>query len=359
MTSDAPRDNRHDRLDWIQAARALAAVSVALFHAAERVGDRLGPDAPPFLSLFAGGGVGVDLFFVISGFIIAHVHWGDIGDRGALRRYAARRIVRIYPVYWALCAVILPLYFLFPNVGDGWQREPGHILASLALLYVPPGPIIGVAWTLTLEIAFYAMFAMLIVSRTWGIAAFATWAGLCAFNMATAAFQSYPFDFLFNPRFVQFFVGMAIARLYRRIAPGPAWALTAICGAAFVALPALFAGASWWERPGGWERPIVTIVCGGLIAGFAGLNAATQAPRSLVALGNATYSIYLVHGFAGWVADAALRRAGAYAAAPPEVLFVALVAVMIAAGWIAYLLVERPLLAALRKPAQPRTRNLP
>jgi exopolysaccharide production protein ExoZ len=104
-------------LRGIEMLRGLAAVLIVMHHADHLLWqDRYG-GIRPFHGLFGEFHVGVDFFFVLSGFIIAWVHWGDIGRRSRLRHYAARRFTRIYPAYWALLIPLAILYHLFPANG--------------------------------------------------------------------------------------------------------------------------------------------------------------------------------------------------------------------------------------------------
>src|SRR4051812_32854206 len=164
--SKATERDTQGKLDWLQCGRAIAAISVAAFHASEAV-IRRAPEVG-WLRQFEFGKLGVDLFFVISGFIIFYIHANDIGRPQALGRYLYRRATRIYPIYWILFALVVPLYFIFPSAGDGTARDPVSLIRSFFLLPNPRGPVIGVAWTLVYEISFYAMFSLLILSRRVG-----------------------------------------------------------------------------------------------------------------------------------------------------------------------------------------------
>src|SRR5260221_9879970 len=102
-------------LNSLQACRAVAAILAVLFHASVGIfaldkyfGHK------PFGPVFDFGFAGVDFFFVLSGFIMMHIHAADIGQPRALRAYLWKRFTRIYPAYWAVLIVLTPVFFLVP-----------------------------------------------------------------------------------------------------------------------------------------------------------------------------------------------------------------------------------------------------
>lgn len=327
------------RLMWLQCGRALAACSVVLYHGAERVSTALKADSEHFLGgAFKHGANGVDLFFVISGFIIVSVHLADIGRPERLARYAYRRVTRIYPLYWILFLLVAPLYFLFPAAGEGFVRDPGHLLANFLLLPAPPRSIIGVAWTLILEMGFYVMFGLMIWNRRVGIALFALWASLVAANFIFQFAPNYVVGTYLSRHYLEFFAGMAVAMSYRRT---PYWlglSLAATIGWLFVLVPLASPGP---------KLEILGVGAGAaaLILGLVSLDrAGIAAPRWLAFLGNASYSIYLFHWVVGWVLGAALSKLHLYHAAPPVLVFAGLTTAMLLGGVVGYLLIERPTL---------------
>ncbi|MEY9103377.1 peptidoglycan/LPS O-acetylase OafA/YrhL [Sinorhizobium fredii] len=148
----------------IQYLRAAAALAVVVFHAAEKTGHD-----------FAVGAAGVDVFFVISGFIM----W-VISDRRPLTpaKFIWDRIRRIVPIYWFATAVMIAgaLAGLFPNLA----LTLDHVLASLFFIpFRSPSsgeiwPLLVQGWTLNFEMLFYAVFAAsLLLPRHWRLPAIA------------------------------------------------------------------------------------------------------------------------------------------------------------------------------------------
>ena len=106
----------------LQAARFFAAFLVVLHHGSGLFSQ---PDYFSYLALggiFRAGDMGVDFFFVLSGFIILHAHWNDIGHPERILPYLKKRALRIYPAYLVVFCTVLVLAFLVDN-------QPGKRLA--------------------------------------------------------------------------------------------------------------------------------------------------------------------------------------------------------------------------------------
>lgn len=151
------------RLEGIEALRGLAAIMVVIGHTLDdAVHFGVKPGIVPDWSIW---NAGVDLFFVISGFIMMWTFGDRFGSAGAVRQFAVRRLSRIVPLYWLTTAVTALLVLIWPSLFDrstfGWS----HLL--LSLLFVPHYtrggellPMVGVGWTLNYEMFFYLVFAL-------------------------------------------------------------------------------------------------------------------------------------------------------------------------------------------------------
>lgn len=146
------------RLDGIQVARAIAALGVVLFHSAFVV--RWLPAEWRFEPVFpyVVGFNGVFLFFVISGFIIAKV---IDGERFDLRGFVFKRFFRIYPLYWGVTLLAVALEFGGITFGQH-GLDPAYIRESLLIMPMAPPqvPFFSLGWTLEHEIVFYAVAAL-------------------------------------------------------------------------------------------------------------------------------------------------------------------------------------------------------
>jgi peptidoglycan/LPS O-acetylase OafA/YrhL len=166
--SQTPQETTH-RLDWVEVARGFAAVAVVLYHVARHV--EKSRDVNFWLTFFQFGHAGVDLFFVISGFVILHAHYKDLGQPERFAHYLNRRLTRIYPPYW----VALALTVAMGALGGSGLPDIWELVLSATLLPLNQEPLLGVAWTLLHEIVFYALFALLIVHRGVGFAVLGAW----------------------------------------------------------------------------------------------------------------------------------------------------------------------------------------
>ncbi len=315
----------------IQYLRALAALAVVLFHAAERTGHH-----------FAIGAAGVDVFFVISGFIM----W-VISDRRPVAPLAflGERLRRIAPVYWLATMVMIGggIAGLFPNL----VLSLDHVAASL--LFVPARspssgeiwPVLVQGWTLNFEMFFYVVFAaslMLPRHRRLPVMS-AIFVSLVLLGLAidtdNALFLTYT-----RPVILEFVAGMIVAEFWLRgRVAGPRSGIALVLGAlaGFAALAVL--RLPFDERILG---PLaVTLVVGTLALEAAGWVRKWALPTLL---GDTSYSIYLWHTFA---ISVVVKVAGMIGFGSVPTLLVALVAGTLA-GLAAYFLVERPLVRRTR-----------
>jgi exopolysaccharide production protein ExoZ len=270
----------------IQCLRALAAIGVLLYH----------------FGKVEIGAAGVDLFFVISGFIMASVVPGK--EPG---RFLADRAWRILPPYYA--AVALELVLIQPALD--WHR-----LALTATLWPVGLPYLNQSWTLSYEFLFYiACAAFLLFGRVTLIAV--------PLALACEALLNDPYSsFIGNPLILEFLGGVMLARLPRRHGP-----------AALLAAP--LALAIFW--PSGFDRalsfgiPALLLVHGALSYEH---RFNSHGFNFLMLLGDASYSIYLTHMTVGRLL-------------PDDVSWVAAVSVALLGGLLFHRVVERPLLKHL------------
>lgn len=199
------------RIEGIQALRGIAATLVAAFHLYSVEGGKTYDGA---FSMFSHGEFGVDLFFVISGFIIYYT---------AARRpdltagaFLAARFWRILPPYWAVLACyVLASVGLWAAFGDTSKLPDIPTLVVSALLLPIDNHIIAPAWSLSLELVFYIIFALgFFRFGTRGlIAAMLGWILICQGMQVWSDRSWYP-ALLFFPIFTEFLFGVAVAWLY-------------------------------------------------------------------------------------------------------------------------------------------------
>lgn len=344
------------KLLGVESARGFAAVLVVLVHASSMLSAGKYFGHLPFAGIFKFGHAGVDFFFVLSGFIIYYVHAHEIGRPERLASFARKRFQRIFPTYWVVLAIMGALLAVSPTAGRS-ERELGNLVTSILLLPWPVGPILDVAWSLKHEMIFYALFGLLFINRALGQAALAIWAMLVGANIAwtvgsgTPLFAGVAGDLLFRLFNIEFFVGIGVAHLLLkgRIHWPRACAVSGL---------ALFLGTglheSWGPAlPPEWPPRHICYAIGAGMAlyGLAGaeLKGGLRVPRGLVALGSASYSIYLVHTIVMMILQQVVLAVRPHVWLTAELWFVIFVVVAIAAGMAFSQAVELPLLQWLRR----------
>jgi peptidoglycan/LPS O-acetylase OafA/YrhL len=337
---------RQDRLAGVEAGRGIAAMLVVAVHAGHHLQQAYGAFTTGPMTTF--GHSGVDFFFVLSGFIILHVHRGDIGQPRRLWHYLQRRISRIYPFYWIVLAATLVL--LLGTRGGQALPSGGRLIADIAL---PPTllPVtVGVAWTLQFELVFYACFAVLVVNRRVGQALFVAWLGFIAVGLAFGAQDGWALTALLSNYFgLEFFFGMLAAWFVSRrtvplpglwLALGAAWFLaTGVCENAGLFVPTRF-------------LPHLSYALASMAAviGLVGCERAgrLRVPSVLTVLGGATYAIYLTHELSIGAVWQVLLRTGLDRLLSPDLLLLLLLTTCALVGVAACWLVERPAIALAR-----------
>ncbi len=154
-------------LTSLQVLRAVAAIAIVMAHVNRITEIYLNVNLHFSFAVFHDWGI--DLFFVISGFIIFYTHFKDFGNAERLRNFLKKRFLRIYPTYWLVTLILLPIFFIFPGIGSGYERDISVIIKSLMLFPQSHSPILFVGWTLVHEIRFYLIFALLIYKKRLGI----------------------------------------------------------------------------------------------------------------------------------------------------------------------------------------------
>lgn len=359
-----------DRFDGIQQLRAIAVLLVVLCHMEMTLAR------PQYVGFDVAGGwltagaIGVDLFFVVSGFIMFHTTDGLTAGPGRAARFMANRAIRILPFMW--CCVLMYLAIALALHGRGVDLWP--YLRSM-LLY-PVGELAPwEVWSLRHEMLFYAVVACALWGRSGRIILGVFIVGAVPSGWWIDRGPKGPVEpwlaVLWSPRAnLAFGAGLLVGWLHRgwpvplqvRQAPWAPGVL--LCSAPLLlalgeAMPATVVG----ERlpvglPSDLQRAILLVpvlgamvYCGALIEPARGWHG-----RLVVGVGDASYSIYLTH-IVFITAMAKLVAAGGLRLSPWVTVLVA-VPLALAAGWLVHRWVERPLLRHLRARwlAKPSTR---
>ena len=294
-------------------------------------------------------GSGVDIFFVISGFVMFYLAYDRFGRNGFAAEFIRRRLVRVVPMYWLFTSLMLLALWLFPWQVHHAEATPLSIAASY--LFFPTErsdglvrPILGLGWTLEYEIFFYACFAVaLLHRRRAGMMGLVTLFLLLV--LLGAIFPEPPTALFFysRPVILEFLAGMFIAYLYLagfRVGRKTQWALMV---AGFVLLWAM-APLRDLDRLVWAGIPACVLVCGAILG-------PAWRIRLFELAGDSSYSLYLSHPFTlnalalTWTRWQLPPSAAAYVAA-------GMVACVLT-GFAIHRVIEMPSIEFLRRIARP------
>ncbi len=329
----------------LEAARFIAALFVLLHHATLIPTEARFLGHEPLGGYFLPGHMGVEFFFVLSGFIILHAHRADLGRPGRIGAYLRRRMARIYLPYWIVLAILIPAY-LFTGLGSPEKRDPAYLLSSILLIPQAVQPALGVAWTLTHEMLFYALFGLFILNHRFLVPVLFGWTAMILMNRY--AWQlPFPGAFFLSPYNILFLLGLGCALfLERRRLPKPALGLGLGVALAAAAWAAELHGALGWDLQRLVHGAAAVLVLLGLVE--LERSGRLRVPGWLVALGTASYAIYLVHAVVQSFVLNLVFHTGIAGRIPEGALFAALVVLPLAAGLAFHRLAERPVLRLAR-----------
>lgn len=342
--ADRPCGQRFHGIDILRAA---AASSVLLYHLVNA--ELVHGNGVTVLGGFAHVGYwGVDMFFVISGFIMAETTQGKVRTPGAALDFIVRRGIRVIPLYWFCTFALAVLVAARPSLIDTSLQQPG-LLASLLFLPQATPPLLAVGWTLNHEMFFYVVIAlcMMLASRRTTPYVLGLWA--CAALMHTLRPSSSPsLGFMLSPMVVELVIGYCAHRMTPLLTNRTAAALLlagflgVIC-AYVVALDRPDHGHSPAARVLLFALPATLIVVGLSALERCGFISVSQKWRRL---GDASYALYLTHLF---VVTGGARVASALAISGTPARNALLLATAVALCWLVADVVHRRMEAPLTR----------
>jgi peptidoglycan/LPS O-acetylase OafA/YrhL len=301
-----------DTIVNIQILRFFAAFWVLIYHAQYLINPQADILVPPwFFRLIQNAGfVGVDIFFVISGVIMALTTHDLANNVRNSARFISVRFTRIYTGWWPLFI----LYWLAAALGN--QLEGKLFFASLFLFPTfLSNYILGLLWTLSFELYFYCMVAILILTPSvWrsrffiiafiGIAGFTTWSTALGYYTPTPPSNIWPLHgFVLHPLIAEFIGGFLLygwirKNKFKRVTP---WAISAtVFFVAAMSYEMKIAAPQGLHLEGFYGAPVRMLLIGGFALSLvaAAMIAKPWTGRlgnTLSQLGDASYSIYLSH----------------------------------------------------------------
>jgi exopolysaccharide production protein ExoZ len=289
------------KLDSIQVLRAVAAILVIFCHGAGEITANHPTVAPNLWLLINEKGLfGVDIFFVVSGFVMMHIISGRPRGGAAATRFLSERVLRVVPLYWVTTLLSVVVGVVMPALKHKNAYSATYVMRSL--LFLPsvnpstgaPEPVLGLGWTLNYEMFFYVVISVVLflgIRRVFAavLAIFVTLVALGAwFNPDDIVLRSWTHTII-----LEFVLGAMLAELrlsgfrigtvgqFSLLAMGViSWLTVAPSSSQFVlrgivwGLPAaaIFAAATLGRTPVGY-------------------------PKLLTLIGDSSYSLYLTHLF--------------------------------------------------------------
>jgi peptidoglycan/LPS O-acetylase OafA/YrhL len=336
----------------IQVLRAIAALLVVHAHAA----------GPTGLGLrWVGGADGVDLFFVISGFIIAYVAALDPSQ------FMTRRLIRIVPIYWTSTLALYLLVVAMPRLFHTTSSDPVLLVRSLAFLPTASGlhtgdgiphPTLSGGWTLNYEMYFYAVFAVALAGSRPRATRLAV--ALLLAVLATIQFtplRDHPVAYFYgHPIILEFAYGIAAfhvvrwVEIRRRMVAGPRGEPVALVAGAVLGLVALafnhelFGFAPRWLASG--IPAFGVVVCAVMLERVHGLRITN---RWVILAGDASYVMYLIHAYMVFGVLRLVVGHPRMTELPGQLVTLGLMAVSTVAAIAIYRWYEQPILRALKR----------
>jgi len=332
----------------IQYLRAIASILVVLSHIAWK---NIQAGGSTMHWWHEAGTFGVDIFFIISGFIMVYITANMHQQAKGVRNFLKKRFIRIIPLYWFYTLIALAIFFLMPEKVNSAGGDT-QILKSFFLLPLQSKEdyLVGVGWTLHYEFLFYILFSFgLLLSRKMGDI---TVSSFLLFSIAYALFipmqgMSYIFYSFLNVIFIEFLLGMFLYHILRKI-PIIHWSISLLSVAVGVFLFSHF----FTDHTLIGVHRIDTAISAFLICfGIISLEYVWKAKefKLLSKIGDASYSIYLLHPFVLVAVVMFNEKLKEVLPQNEYFLIVLMFIVSLISGFISHIWIEKPLIKITKK----------
>lgn len=330
----------------VQFLRGIAVMLVVFFHSVTMIKERAGY-GEPFTNT---GAAGVDIFFVISGFVI---FLASNKKNTTAPEFFARRLIRIAPAYWLYTSLTVALLFFVPGAYQNLQFELLPTISSYLFMLSANssggvGTLLGVGWTIAYEMYFYVLLCLAIWLTPNARFFFVSLAILVGFTLSL--FLKHPPTFTLvalSPLPLEFLAGCAIAKLHLRSAHLPS--AIGLIAVAIGFLIIWYSGDTKIVTSDFWRVIYFGMPAVLILYGFVSIDTArvVQFPRFTLLIGDASYSIYLCHQFVLSAAGKIWISLGLTLAFPSVTLLIIGISASIFAGLFSYYLFEKPITARL------------
>jgi exopolysaccharide production protein ExoZ len=350
LRTNLPLPSKIGQIEGIQVLRAVAVVLVAWLHAGQQLGDWRVAELPHF------GAFGIDIFFVISGFIMSFVVLRTKQDHPGARAswgFLKRRLIRIFPIYWVF-ALLRSARLLH---GHGFFLQ--NYFPSFLLLpgLFPRYPlVVGFSWTMVFEMFFYyVLAATLLVTVRLAVPVSITFLGAAVLMGQIAGVENPSWIAFSSPLLLEFSLGAITALAFIRFRQRRRLGVVVLV--AGVSLSLYLRANPHQGGAGGIDMVLssvgavrhaftwglaATMIVSGMV--FWSPSIRSLPGRMTIILGDASYSAYLASSLVIEFAGRILLKAGGHASLGKETLFQTLLVItVLVAGWLSYQFVEGPL----------------
>ncbi len=331
----------------IQAMRGVAAVMVFLSHLFLAHGGIGFDDIYPVFWWF--GPSGVDIFFVISGFVVGtSAHRTGVGSPGRLvaaSTFAIKRCWRIYPVYWAALLLAVAVSPWVSTTGPLDRKFfPEAPFVDLIFLASPWNEYVMLAWSLAFEVWFYLVLTILLLIAPKKIFhAIAAWAGVASLFILYGYVQHPEWSWIvyLSPFQFEFIIGCLVAYVFQRGVTSFGWTSLAI-GLLWYAA-SIFINKIYGSYDPRWRAPLFGFGAGFIIYGLVALESQKRFtfPRFMLPIGSASYSIYIWHQIILFILVYLTEKAGLFGVLPGYVIVPVWAALALGVGFTSYFFFER------------------
>lgn len=306
------------RLDSIQMLRGIAASLVVLFHL-KGIEQRYGDPTAQLLSWYQGE-YGVDIFFVISGFIMIYITFNKPATPAYAKDFLLKRLIRIVPPYWFYTTVVVVLLVVLPQAFRDMHFNPVQVIKSYLFIPQRELPVLQAGWSLEYEMYFYLLITVSLFLGRRLLLGLSIFLGLSAMVGIVLKPEFKPLIVVTNLMLLEFLLGVYIGYFFVR---GRFLSTTLAWSATIVGI--LLFGYSFFSQSGGhrlffWGIPSFLLVWGTLSLEYKGISFKGR----LSELGDSSYSLYLSHifvlflvgkvwawiGFSGYMGNLALIVVG-------------------------------------------------